>query len=152
MWLTLCNAIKCMLEFQGKNRFFEQSNSFLIFGFWEKTICDIFSYKYATWVKLRNYMIFFYFVIPARTLQCFCEGHCPDNSQSGTCETRPGGTCFASVEEVKDEITGQPELEYSFGCMAPEQGGGLLQVIFKRIFYGISIESNFDSLFHCSAK
>ncbi|XP_035781309.1 bone morphogenetic protein receptor type-1B-like isoform X1 [Anopheles albimanus] len=63
----------------------------------------------------------------ARTLQCYCEGHCPGNMQNGTCETRPGGSCFASVEEVLDEETKQYVPEYSHGCMSPEQGGGLLQ-------------------------
>ncbi|ETN60912.1 activin receptor type I [Anopheles darlingi] len=47
--------------------------------------------------------------------------------QNGTCETRPGGSCFASVEEVLDEETKQYVAEYSHGCMSPEQGGGLLQ-------------------------
>ncbi|XP_052868580.1 bone morphogenetic protein receptor type-1B isoform X1 [Anopheles cruzii] len=63
----------------------------------------------------------------ARALQCYCEGHCPGNVQNGTCETRPGGSCFASVEEVLDEETKQWVPEWSHGCMSPEQGGGLLQ-------------------------
>lgn len=75
--------------------------------------------------------IFFFFLsITAQTLQCFCDGHCPDNLVNGTCETRPGGSCFASVEEVMDEITGYLVPERTYGCMPPEQSGGFLQVIF----------------------
>ncbi|XP_049282618.1 bone morphogenetic protein receptor type-1B isoform X1 [Anopheles funestus] len=63
----------------------------------------------------------------ARILTCYCEGHCPGNVQNGTCETRPGGSCFASVEAVMDDETKQLVPEWSHGCMSPEQGGGLLQ-------------------------
>ncbi|XP_062548218.1 bone morphogenetic protein receptor type-1B isoform X1 [Armigeres subalbatus] len=63
----------------------------------------------------------------ARPLQCYCEGHCPGNLQNGTCETRPGGSCFATVQEVTDEETGLTVPEWSHGCMPPEQNGGLLQ-------------------------
>lgn len=63
-------------------------------------------------------------------MQCFCEGHCPDNMPNGTCETRPGGSCFSAVEEVVDETTGLNVPEFSSGCMSPEQSGGLLQVGF----------------------
>lgn len=63
----------------------------------------------------------------ARSLQCYCEGHCPDNQNNGTCETRPGGFCFALVEDIVDEETGNSEPDYSYGCMAPEQNGGFLQ-------------------------
>ncbi|EAT35728.1 AAEL012125-PA, partial [Aedes aegypti] len=66
-------------------------------------------------------------LILARALQCYCEGHCPGNLQNGTCETRPGGSCFAAVEEVTDDETGLTVPEWSHGCMPPEQNGGLLQ-------------------------
>lgn len=49
---------------------------------------------------------------------------------NGTCETRPGGSCFSSVEEVLNESTDEWEAERTYGCMPPEQSGGLLQVIF----------------------
>lgn len=62
-----------------------------------------------------------------KTLKCYCEGHCPDNQLNGTCEPRPGGSCFASVEEVTDD-DGKIELDLTYGCMPPEESGGLLQV------------------------
>lgn len=61
-------------------------------------------------------------------LTCYCDGSCPGNTQNGTCEVRAGGQCFSAVEEVSDEITGLIEPEYSFGCLSPDQAGGLLQV------------------------
>lgn len=62
-------------------------------------------------------------------MTCYCEGHCPDsNVQNGTCEVKAGGQCFSAVEEVHDEITGQIEPEYSFGCISADQAGVLLQV------------------------
>ncbi|XP_039948987.1 bone morphogenetic protein receptor type-1B isoform X1 [Bactrocera tryoni] len=64
--------------------------------------------------------------INARTLSCYCDGSCPDNVINGTCETRPGGSCFSAVEEVYDEITGTYEEERTYGCMPPEENGGLL--------------------------
>ncbi|XP_055714034.1 bone morphogenetic protein receptor type-1B isoform X2 [Phlebotomus papatasi] len=62
----------------------------------------------------------------AKALQCYCEGHCPDLKSNGTCEARPGGSCFSVVKSYRDE---NHELvsEFAFGCMSPEQSGGLLQ-------------------------
>ncbi|EDW57262.1 bone morphogenetic protein receptor type-1B [Drosophila virilis] len=62
----------------------------------------------------------------ARSMICYCDGSCPNNVSNGTCETRPGGSCFSAVEEVYDEITGTYEEERTFGCMPPEENGGLL--------------------------
>jgi hypothetical protein len=64
-----------------------------------------------------------------KTIQCVCDGHCPHHQQNGTCETR--GSCFTAVEEVWDEQSGEYVAEWSYGCLAQEQGGGLLQVINK---------------------
>lgn len=61
-------------------------------------------------------------------MTCYCDGSCPSNTQNGTCEVRSGGQCFSAVEEVVDDINGQIEPEYSFGCLSPDQAGGLLQV------------------------
>ncbi|XP_073826849.1 serine/threonine receptor kinase thickveins isoform X2 [Musca autumnalis] len=61
-----------------------------------------------------------------RTLTCYCDGSCPNNIINGTCETRPGGSCFSAVEEVYDEITGTYEEERTYGCMPPEESGGFL--------------------------
>lgn len=54
---------------------------------------------------------------------------------NGTCETRPGGSCFSSVEEVLDESTNEFEPERTYGCMGPEQSGGLLQVKKKQLLF-----------------
>ncbi|XP_055920083.1 bone morphogenetic protein receptor type-1B isoform X2 [Eupeodes corollae] len=64
--------------------------------------------------------------VEPRTLTCYCDGSCPDNVVNGTCETRPGGSCFSSVEEVYDDMTGTYEEERTYGCMPPEEYGGLL--------------------------
>ncbi|KAG5676098.1 hypothetical protein PVAND_005952 [Polypedilum vanderplanki] len=63
----------------------------------------------------------------AHGLSCYCEGHCPSNTQNGTCEVKFGGQCFSMVEEVIDEQTGLMEPEYSFGCISADQTSGLLQ-------------------------
>lgn len=64
----------------------------------------------------------------ARILTCYCDNSCPNNESNGTCETRPGGSCFSAVEEVYDETTGTYEEERTYGCMPPEENGGLLMV------------------------
>lgn len=74
--------------------------------------------------------ISFYFT--AKVLTCHCDGVCPENGLNNTCQTRPGGTCFSSVEELQDEATGELEPERIYGCMSPEDNGGLFQVF---IFY-----------------
>lgn len=70
--------------------------------------------------------ILFLHINHARTLSCYCDGSCPDNIINGTCDTRLGGSCFSAVEEVYDEITGVFEEERTYGCMPPEESGGLL--------------------------
>ncbi|XP_016936622.1 bone morphogenetic protein receptor type-1B isoform X1 [Drosophila suzukii] len=62
----------------------------------------------------------------ARSLTCYCDGSCPDNVSNGTCETRPGGSCFSAVQQLYDETTGMYEEERTFGCMPPEDNGGFL--------------------------
>lgn len=74
---------------------------------------------------------YFACIIAARSLICYCDGSCPDNASNGTCETRPGGSCFSAVEEVYDEGTGTYEEERTYGCMPPEENGGLLMVSLK---------------------
>lgn len=69
-----------------------------------------------------------FLLIDFKALTCYCDGSCPGNTQNGTCEVRYGGQCFSAVEEVIDDISGQIEPEYSFGCLSPDQAGGLLQV------------------------
>lgn len=62
----------------------------------------------------------------ARSLSCYCDGSCPNDMVNGTCETRPGGSCFSAVEEVWDEETQRHEEERTYGCLPPEENGGLL--------------------------
>ncbi|CAD7079997.1 unnamed protein product [Hermetia illucens] len=61
-----------------------------------------------------------------RVLTCYCDGHCPGNSPNSTCQTRPGGSCFSAVEAEYEEETGMYVEYRTFGCMAPEENGGLL--------------------------
>ncbi|KAJ6646190.1 Bone morphogenetic protein receptor type-1B [Pseudolycoriella hygida] len=75
-----------------------------------------------------------------RTLFCYCDGHCPDNLSNGTCETKPGGSCFSAVEEVLNEINGEYESERTYGCMPPEEHGGLMQCKISPSIHGKNIE------------
>lgn len=67
--------------------------------------------------------------LPAGSLLCHCLGHCPPSStgNNGTCVAKPGAKCFAAVEEVLDPLTDELVAERTFGCMPPEDDGGLLQ-------------------------
>lgn len=58
---------------------------------------------------------------------CYCEGHCPDDQQNGTCVAKKGSQCFAAVEAVYFEETKSWEPTLSYGCLPPEEGG-LMQV------------------------
>ncbi len=66
-------------------------------------------------------------------LRCFCNGHnCPhhdnaDLSFNATCLARPGASCFAAVEEVRDVQSGQLVAERAYGCLPPPDEGGILQ-------------------------
>lgn len=54
---------------------------------------------------------------------------CPEESpNSEQCKTKPGGSCFSSVRGTFNSSTNDYDVEYDYGCMAPEQSGGLLQV------------------------
>ncbi|XP_058805326.1 bone morphogenetic protein receptor type-1B [Phymastichus coffea] len=69
-----------------------------------------------------------FFLVLARSLHvsavtCYCDGHCPDERQNGTCETRAGGHCFSAVEEVWDAETDELVPEWSFGCLPPDEQG-----------------------------
>lgn len=54
---------------------------------------------------------------------CYCDGHCPDGRQNGTCELRVGGQCFSAVEEVWEPELGEYVPEWSFGCLPPAESG-----------------------------
>ncbi len=60
-------------------------------------------------------------------MRCHCLGHCPNDEPNGTCLLRPGGFCFAAVEQVYNRETHLYELERTLGCLAPEDEGSLLQ-------------------------
>lgn len=47
-------------------------------------------------------------------------GMCPDDSDSGTCETKPGGKCFAAVELVSDD-DGAIVPQFTYGCLPPNE-------------------------------
>ena len=60
---------------------------------------------------------------PGLPIRCYCSGHCPlEQGSNGTCWTKPGGYCYASVQEV---ITPEKkfEREWSYGCLPPEETG-----------------------------
>lgn len=72
-----------------------------------------------------NIFLFSFSKFAAKTLTCVCN-ICPDDVEQ--CETRPGGSCFSSVRGTLNSTTNEYDVEYEYGCMAPEQSGGLLQV------------------------
>nr|UYR58228.1 thick veins 1 [Henosepilachna vigintioctopunctata] len=57
--------------------------------------------------------------------RCYCDGHCPNGEVNGTCEIKPGGMCFASVEAVLGE-DGNEYPMWSYGCF-PSGESGLMQ-------------------------
>ncbi|BES94511.1 Glutamine Synthetase [Nesidiocoris tenuis] len=54
---------------------------------------------------------------------CYCDGHCPDDQQNGTCVAKKGSKCFAAVEAVFIEDTMSWEPTWSYGCLPPEEAG-----------------------------
>lgn len=76
--------------------------------------------KYGLWLGLGVFVARFLSVLG---ITCYCEGHCPDNRQNGTCEGRPGGYCFSAVEEVWDAELREYVPEWSFGCLPPDEQG-----------------------------
>ncbi|RZC35807.1 Pkinase, Activin recp and/or TGF beta GS domain containing protein [Asbolus verrucosus] len=57
--------------------------------------------------------------------RCYCEGHCPNGQSNGTCEIRPGGLCFTSVEVAYDDDGVEYPLRM-YGCL-PSDERGLMQ-------------------------
>lgn len=64
---------------------------------------------------------------------CFCMGMCPDDSDSGTCETKPGGKCFAAIELVSDD-DGAIIPQFTYGCLPPNEMA-LFQVSHLFLYY-----------------
>ena len=58
-------------------------------------------------------------------LLCYCQGLCPDGRPNGTCTAAPGAGCFASAEEVYDSDTDSLVAERTYGCLPPDDSGGL---------------------------
>lgn len=78
----------------------------------------------------------FFVLISAKSLTCYCN-ICPEEAiDNEKCETRPGGSCFASVRGIYNSTTNEYDVEYEYGCMPPEQSGGLLQVNIQRFLFG----------------
>jgi bone morphogenetic protein receptor type-1B len=50
---------------------------------------------------------------------------CPDGRPNGTCTAAPGAGCFASAEEVYDSDTDSLVAERTYGCLPPDDNGGL---------------------------
>lgn len=59
--------------------------------------------------------------------RCFCQGHCPFGEETGTCELKTGGVCFASAEAIYDQETDTFEPVLTFGCLADGEGS-IMQV------------------------
>lgn len=59
--------------------------------------------------------------------RCYCEEHCPDNQQNGTCIVQHGGMCFTLVEAVYDDKLGIDVAAYTYGCL-PADERGFMQV------------------------
>lgn len=77
----------------------------------------------------------FFVLITAKSLTCYCN-ICPEEAiDNEKCETRPGGSCFASVRGIYNSTTNEYDVEYEYGCMPPEQSGGLLQVNIERFLF-----------------
>ena len=73
---------------------------------------------------LSKYCIKFdFFFLAVNAIICNCST-CPEYFND-TCELRPGGMCFASVEQEGDGSE-----TWTYGCLAPvdEEGGMILQV------------------------
>lgn len=61
-----------------------------------------------------------------KKLTCHCDGLCPVDQD--TCQPRAGGKCFSMIGEYVDEVSGLLEQERIFGCMSPDDNGGMFQV------------------------
>ena len=64
-----------------------------------------------------------YCPISVLSLQCYCQGSCPNGQPNGTCEAPPGAGCFAAAEEVYDPETDSMVAERTYGCLPSEEGG-----------------------------
>lgn len=92
-------------------------------------------YHWNFWNKFVNFS-FSSSPFAAKSLTCYCNIYCPDDSDK--CETKPGGYCFASVRGTYNSTFNGYDTERDYGCMPPEQHGGLLQVSFtniKKVFF-----------------
>ncbi|KAI5711635.1 hypothetical protein M8J75_001959 [Diaphorina citri] len=68
---------------------------------------------------------------------CYCENHCPGDQINGTCEAVRGAQCYSAVEEYYNRETGDWEIQRTWGCLPPDDGGFFLC---KTNLYGKSIQ------------
>ncbi|KAJ4438637.1 hypothetical protein ANN_14584, partial [Periplaneta americana] len=69
------------------------------------------------------FIFIYHYFLSVSGVECFCDGHCPDNKPNGTCVGQPGSQCFSAVEEVFNPETGLLEEERTFGCLPPDESG-----------------------------
>ncbi|XP_063244394.1 bone morphogenetic protein receptor type-1B [Bacillus rossius redtenbacheri] len=58
-----------------------------------------------------------------QSVVCYCDGHCPNDEENGTCVGQPGSQCFSAVKEVVNEETGMREIQQTYGCLPPHESG-----------------------------
>ena len=63
------------------------------------------------------------FDVSVSSLECYCQGSCPDGRPNGTCQAPPGAGCFAAAEEVYDPETDSLLAERTYGCLPGEESG-----------------------------
>lgn len=54
---------------------------------------------------------------------CYCENHCPGDQINGTCEAGRGAQCYSAVEEYYNKDTSEWEIQRTWGCLPPDDGG-----------------------------
>ncbi|XP_071488174.1 bone morphogenetic protein receptor type-1B-like [Diadema antillarum] len=65
-------------------------------------------------------------VLATEMMYCYCDEHCPETTRNNTCYPSPGGWCFAQIQAGEDGVQHETPIR-SYGCLAPEEEGGLLQ-------------------------
>lgn len=77
--------------------------------------------------KILIYSICYIVVFLVSVRRCFCQGHCPFGKETGTCELKSRGVCFASAEAIYDSETEMFEPVMTSGCLADGEGS-IMQV------------------------
>ncbi|XP_041485680.1 bone morphogenetic protein receptor type-1B-like [Lytechinus variegatus] len=79
-------------------------------------MADTMSYKYMRYFE----------VLATKMMYCYCDEHCPETTRNNTCYPSPGGWCFAQIQAGEDGVEHETPIR-SYGCLAPEEDGGLMQ-------------------------